>query len=88
MVENRNVSREAISRQPASDALPNLRGRIEITALGMIAALIVACWALVVDGTLQLFDYAVFVSFLLVGAGALVWRIFNLPPDHSSKSPQ
>jgi hypothetical protein len=88
MHENSNAPHETISRQPASDALPNLRGRFEITALGMIAALIVACWALVVDGTLQLFDYAVFVSFLMVGAGALVWRIFNLPPAHSSKTQQ
>jgi len=36
---------------------------------------------LVSDGTLPISQYLVFVSFLLVSAGAMVWRIWKLAPD-------
>lgn len=49
----------------------------EITVLGMIAALIVTFGALVNDGTLPLSDYLVFLSFMLTGAGVLLWRMWK-----------
>jgi hypothetical protein len=53
---------------------------LEVTGLGVIVSLIVAFWSVVQDGTLPLSQYLVFVAFLLVSAGGLVWRILKLAP--------
>jgi len=54
---------------------------LEITGLGIVASLIVSFGSLVIDGTLPLDQYLVFLALMLVGAGGLVWRIWNLVPD-------
>ena len=60
---------------------PSSRGRtLEVTGLGAIAALILAFWTLVGDGTLPLSQYLVFVALLLISAAALVWRLRQLSP--------
>ncbi|HSZ16501.1 MAG TPA: hypothetical protein VK764_05335 [Terracidiphilus sp.] len=59
-------------------------GSAEILGLGVIAALIVAFWTLVADGTLPLAQYMVFVALLLVSAGGMVWRIWKLYPRESA----
>lgn len=51
---------------------------LEITGLGMLAALMIAPYSLVGDGTLKLSDYLVFVGFLLVSAWGLAWRLLRL----------
>jgi hypothetical protein len=48
---------------------------VEVTGLGMIAALIISSWFLVSDGTLELANYILFAVFLVASAGVLVWRI-------------
>lgn len=58
---------------------------LEVTGLGVIASVLIAFWSLVGDGTLRLSEYLVFVVFLLVGAGALVWRIMKLTPARKPK---
>ncbi len=64
------------------DALLKSCGRsFETTGLGVIVALIVAFGSLVSDGTLPLAQYLIFVSLMLVSAGAMVWRIRKLTPD-------
>jgi hypothetical protein len=70
------------------EILKSRSGSFEVTALGMIVSLIVACCPLVSDGTLRLSDYLVFVAFLLIAAAALVWRIVNLAPARSAESRQ
>jgi hypothetical protein len=59
---------------------------IEVTGLGIIAALLVACAGLVSDGSLPLNQYLVFAAFLLVSSGGLAWRIFKSPPARAAKS--
>lgn len=73
----------------ARDIILKSRKRpIEVMGLGVIASLIPTFWSLVDDGTLQLSDYLVFVGFLLVSAGGLVWRIVKLGPSRSEDSPE
>lgn len=63
------------------DLLPGSGGRsLEVTGLGLIAALILAFWTLVSDGTLPLSQYLFFVAMLLISAAALVWRLRHLSP--------
>jgi hypothetical protein len=74
---------------PASQAensiLQSREGSREVTALGAITAVLVAFASLVHEGSLPLVDYLVFAAFLLVGAGALVWRLVKLGPAHKAK---
>jgi hypothetical protein len=63
-------------------AILKSRGRsLEITGLGVVACLVVSFWSLVRDGTLPLSEYLVFLSLMLVSAGAMVWRIVKLSPE-------
>jgi hypothetical protein len=57
---------------------------VEVIGLGVIAALIMAAWPLVSDGSLRLSHYMVFVAFLLVRAGGLVWRFVRLAPNRGA----
>lgn len=50
---------------------------LEVTALGMIACVIIASGSLVVDGSLQFSQFLVFAGFLLVSAAGLVWRLLS-----------
>jgi hypothetical protein len=59
---------------------------LEITGLGIVASLILAFWSLVSDGTLPLSQYLVFVSFLLVSAGGMIWRLWKLNPRRNGAS--
>jgi hypothetical protein len=59
---------------------------LEVKGLGFIAALIVAFWSLVSDGTLPLSQYLVFLSLMLVSAGGMVWRIWKLNPEKHTKA--
>jgi len=59
---------------------------IEVTGLGIIAALAIAFAGLVSDGMLPLSQYLGFLGFLLVGADGLVWRILWLAPARVRKS--
>jgi hypothetical protein len=64
------------------------RGRsLEITGLGVVISLILSFWSLVTDGTLPLSQYLVFVSFLLVSAGGMVWRLWKLDPRRTATLP-
>lgn len=67
-----------------STALPSRGRSLEVTGLGMIAALILAFGSLVTDGTLLLAQYLIFVAFLLVSAGGLVWRLCKLRPAENA----
>lgn len=64
-----------------STILKSRRRSLEITGLGVVASLVVSFWSLVSDGTLPLSQYLVFLSLMLVSAGAMVWRIVRLSPD-------
>jgi hypothetical protein len=57
----------------------------EVTGLGVIVALTIAFGSLVSDGTLLLSQYLVFFAFLMVGAGALVWRILKPAAARAAK---
>ncbi len=82
MREEKDNSHEGGSpEQTRDDLLKSREHSAEVTGIGMIAALIVASWPLVSDGTLMLSDYLVFVAFLLVSAGGLVWRLARLAPN-------
>lgn len=59
---------------------------LEVTGLGVIAALSIAFGSLVTDGTLPLSQYLVFFAFLMMSASVLVWRIFKLAPARMAKS--
>ncbi|HEY6491434.1 MAG TPA: hypothetical protein VIY99_20065 [Terracidiphilus sp.] len=61
-----------------STAFKSHGSSLEVTGLGMIAALILAFGSLVTDGTLLFAQYLVFVAFLLVSAGGLAWRLCKL----------
>lgn len=78
------------SIKPETDAMLKSQGQsLEVTGLGVIAALIIAFWSLVGDGTLPLSQYLVFVAFMLVSASGLVWRILNpTSPRKDSGEPQ
>lgn len=59
------------------------RGRsLEVTGLGIIVSLMVAFWSLASDGTIRLSEYLIFLSFLLISASAMIWRICTLAPNN------
>jgi hypothetical protein len=67
-------------------AILKSRGRrLEVTGLGVVASLVVAFWSLVTDGTLGLSQYLVFLSLMLISAGAMVWRIVKLAPHEEDE---
>jgi hypothetical protein len=77
-MSSRNIPVKVDSMEHATDQdLDSSKGSLEVTGLGLIACLIIAFWPLVSDGTLSLSGYLAFVALLLVGAGALVWRILQ-----------
>jgi hypothetical protein len=80
VLEEKNNPRESgLPKQAPDDLLKAREHSVEVTGLGVIAALLVATWPLVSNGTLRLSDYLVFVAFLLVSAGGLVWVRPQLP---------
>lgn len=79
--EERNNAEKGSNEKGKSAALKSCGRSLEITGLGVVASLIVSFGSLVMDGTLPLDQYLVFLSLMLVGAGALIWRIWNLVPD-------
>lgn len=87
MNERKDVAVKVDSAKHAIDSFPkSSEGSLEVTGLGLIACLIIAFWSLVGDGTLPISQYLVFVAFLLVSAGGLVWRILKLAPTRRAKS--
>lgn len=85
MHEQKDNPRESGSpKQVRDDLLKSCEHSVEVTGLGFIAALIMAAWPLVSDGTLKLSDYLVFVAFLLVSAGGLVWHLVRLAPNNKA----
>ena len=74
------------SEKSESAVLKSRGHSLEVTGLGVVASLIVSFWSLVSDGTLPLSQYLVFVSFLLVSAAAMVWRIWKLSPNGEKAS--
>ena len=87
MSEQKEVPMNADSMKHATDSIPkSSQGSLEVTGLGLIACLIIAFWSLVGDGTLPISQYLVFVAFLVVSAGGLVWRILKLAPTRRAKS--
>jgi hypothetical protein len=80
--EGKDHPRDSDSPRQGRDNLLKAREHsVEVTGLGVIASLIMAFGLLVSDGTLRLSDYLVFVAFLLVSAGGLVWRLLKLAPN-------
>lgn len=59
---------------------------IEVTGLGMVLGVIIASGSLVGEGSFELSHYLVFLGFMLVGAGALLWRILSPSPVERAKS--
>jgi hypothetical protein len=82
--ENDNSRESGSPKQTADDLLKSCKRSFEVTGLGIIASFIIAAWPLVGDGTLRLSNYLGFVSFLLVGAGGLAWRLVKLAPNHGA----
>jgi FtsH-binding integral membrane protein len=72
-------------KQTSNDTQSSHERTLEITALGMIACLIIAFGTLVTDGTLPLSQYLFFVALLLVSVSGLVWRIFKLAPARATR---
>jgi hypothetical protein len=83
--EEKNNSSESDPFKGEADEIRQARER-SVTGLGMISALIVACWSLVADGELPLSDYLLFVAFLLVCASALAWQIWKLAPPRGAEA--
>lgn len=82
MNEDQDKAQESDSEANGRNALLKLRGRsLEIRGLGIIAALVIAFWSLVGDGTIQLSQYLIFVSFMMISAAGMVWRIWKLTPQ-------
>lgn len=70
------------AKKSGSGSLVNCHGRsFEITGLGVVTSLIISFGCLVSDGTLPLDQYLVFLLLMVVCAGAMIWRIWNLVPD-------
>jgi hypothetical protein len=85
--QEKNIPSESNSAKHASDAIFWSSERsVEVTGLGAIACFIISFWTLVGDGMLTLSQYLVFVAFLLVSAGGLVWRILKLAPSRGATS--
>lgn len=81
MKEERQKLDGDANEESKSAVLKSCGRSIEITGLGIVASLIVSFGSLVIDGTLPVDQYLVFLALMLVGAGGLVWRIWNLVPD-------
>jgi len=78
-------NRGSDTNENGKGAILKSHGRsLEITGLGVVASLALAFWSLVSDGTLLLSQYLVFLSFLSISAGGMVWRILKLTPDGRS----
>ncbi len=86
MKEQKEVPVKDSMKHATNAILRPSEGSLEVTGLGIIACLIIAFWSLVGDGTVPISQYLVFVAFLLVGAGGLVWRILKLAPTRRAKS--
>ncbi len=85
-VSRRTGLKEVESIEVAKDAtLKQCDGSLEVTGLGMIVALMITFSYLVYEDALPLSEYLVFVAFLLVSAGGLVWRTFKLVPTSKVK---
>lgn len=82
-IENRNEGAAETETEPHGAHSPlKARGRtLEVTGLGIIAALVLAFGTLVSDGTLPLAQYLIFLSLMLVSAGGMLWRIWRLTPE-------
>jgi hypothetical protein len=86
-MKTQEAQQESDADAKAASAPTKSRGRsFEVTGLGIVAALIVAFWSLVSDGTIPFNQYLVFLSFMLVGAAGLVWRLFKLAPGGRLKN--
>lgn len=80
--DKRDKTEESDSERNGRNALLRSRGRsLEITGLGIIISLIVSFWSLVGDGTIELSQYLIFVSLMLISAGGMVWRLWKLTPQ-------
>jgi hypothetical protein len=71
-----------------ADLLNSSKHSFEVTGLGIIASLIISSWPLVVDGTLGISNYCVFVAFLLVGAAGMAWRLIKLQQPQRTSRPR
>jgi hypothetical protein len=81
-VDEERKDGQTAARKDSAGSLPNCQGHsFEITGLGVVASLIISFGCLVSDGTLPLDQYLVFLLLMMVCAGAMVWRIWNLVPD-------
>lgn len=81
MDQEREDERNDGSKKPSGSTV-NCHGQsIEILGMGVVVSLIISFGCLVSDGTLTLDQYLVFLLLMLVSAGAIVWRIWNLVPD-------
>lgn len=70
------------AKRNSEGSVLNCHGRsLEIVGLGVVTSLIISFGCLVSDGTLPLSQYLVFLLLMVVCAGAMVWRIWNLVPD-------
>lgn len=82
MDEEREGQRNDDEEKPVTGSTLNCHGRsLEILGMGVVVSLIISFGCLVSDGTLALDQYLVFLLLMLVCAGAIVWRIWNLVPD-------
>lgn len=80
--EDRSKNRESGSEANGRNVLLKSRGQsLEITGLGIIVSLVVAFWSLVGDGTIAFSQYLIFVSFMLISAAGMVWRIWKFAPQ-------
>jgi hypothetical protein len=80
--EPQKDEQDGSAKKAGAGSLLNCHGRsFEITGLGVVTSLIISFGCLVSDGTLPLEQYLVFLMLMVVSAGAMVWRIWNLVPD-------
>ncbi len=78
---------ESKPRKLDQGEIPKSRGRsTQVSGLGMIAALIAACWSLVTDRTPRLSEFLLFVALLLFSAGGLVWQMLKPAPNRGAES--
>jgi hypothetical protein len=79
---NRESDQESDAGTHGRKALLKSQGRsLEVTGLGVVTSLAVAFGSLVGDGTMQLSQYLVFLSFMMISAAGMVWRIWRLRPQ-------
>jgi hypothetical protein len=87
MTEDKDNSREIFSRNEVNDALFGPREHpVEVTGLGIVAALVIAVLFLVSDGTLRLSVCVEVITVLLLVAGGLIWRLAKLLPGRKAGS--